>query len=549
MEGFEWKMVSSMEKVFPVREPSGEGVGEKLTALRGETVSFQIAYRWSGSRREKMHPELCGKGKGMARIRKVCLVPCEYPLHPESDEDYLTREPGLYPDLLQEISGEGVNLIPGQWRSLWVDLEAQDSSVPGGYPVSVRMVRNGECMGTAEMSFEILNADLPPLPIPHTEWFHSDCLAEYYQVEVFSEEYWRITENFIRAAVKRKCNMILTPVFTPPLDTAVGGYRLPVQLTDVVFENGHWVFGFEKLRRWVEMCRRCGIVYYEISHLFTQWGAKCTPQIFGTKDEQYQRIFGWETDAGSPEYTEFLHSFLCALKKELKQLGILEHTFFHVSDEPGEAVLESYQKAVELVAEDLGDCQVIDALSEYAFYKKGLVRQPVCSLDHIQPFLEKRPEKLWGYYCTSQAVNVPNRFIVQPGYRTRILGTLLYRYQLDGFLHWGYNFYHSQFSTRSIDPYLCTDADGAFPSGDPFLVYPGRDGIPEESQRMMLMDEAMSDLCALKLLEQMAGKETAYRCLEVQEGEELNFEKYPRRISYLAGMREKVNDEIRKRTE
>lgn len=131
MEGFEWKIVSSMKKVFPVREPSGEGVREKLTALRGETVSFQIAYRWSGSRREKMHPELCGKGKGMARIRKVCLVPCEYPLHPEADEDYLTREPGLYPDLLQEISGEGVNLIPGQWRSLWVDLEAQDSSVPG----------------------------------------------------------------------------------------------------------------------------------------------------------------------------------------------------------------------------------------------------------------------------------------------------------------------------------------------------------------------------------------------------------------------------------
>lgn len=166
MEGFEWKIVSSMEKVFPVREPSGEGV----------------------------------------------------------------------------------NLIPGQWRSLWVDLEAQDSSAPGVYPVSVRMVRNRECMGTVDMSFEILNADLPPLPIPHTEWFHSDCLAEYYQVEVFSEEYWRITENFIRAAVKRKCNMILTPVFTPPLDTAVGGYRLPVQLTDVVFENGHWVFGFEKLR-------------------------------------------------------------------------------------------------------------------------------------------------------------------------------------------------------------------------------------------------------------------------------------------------------------
>lgn len=64
MEGFEWKMVSSMEKVFPVREPSGEGVGEKLTALRGETVSFQIAYRWSGSRREKNASGIVRKRKG-----------------------------------------------------------------------------------------------------------------------------------------------------------------------------------------------------------------------------------------------------------------------------------------------------------------------------------------------------------------------------------------------------------------------------------------------------------------------------------------------------
>ena len=45
----------------------------------------------------------CGKGKELARIRKVFLFPCDSPLHPESDEDYLTRKPGLYPDLLQEI--------------------------------------------------------------------------------------------------------------------------------------------------------------------------------------------------------------------------------------------------------------------------------------------------------------------------------------------------------------------------------------------------------------------------------------------------------------
>lgn len=82
---------------------------------------------------------------------------------------------------------------------------------------------------------------------------------------------------------------------------------------------------------------------------------------------------------------------------------------------------------------DLEGYQMMDALSDYEFYEKGLVSQPVCAVNHIQPFLEKRPEKLWGYYCTGQYVDVTNRFIVQPGYRTRILGTQMYKYQLDGF--------------------------------------------------------------------------------------------------------------------
>ena len=53
----------------------------------------------------------------------------------------------------------------------------------------------------------------------YTEWFHSDCLADYYHVDVFSEEYWRIVENFLRKAKERGVNMILTPILTLPLET------------------------------------------------------------------------------------------------------------------------------------------------------------------------------------------------------------------------------------------------------------------------------------------------------------------------------------------
>ena len=45
-----------------------------------------------------------------------------------------------------------------------------------------------------------------------------------------------------------------------------------------VDENGYH-FRFEKLVRWIEMCKRSGVKYYEIAHLFSQWGAKYAPQI------------------------------------------------------------------------------------------------------------------------------------------------------------------------------------------------------------------------------------------------------------------------------
>ena len=87
---------------------------------------------------------------------------------------------------------------------------------------------------TCRFTLCVGRARLPAQTLLHTEWFHADCLASYYGVAPLSEEHWRILENFIRAAGEEHgINMLLTPVFTPPLDTAVNGERLTVQLVDV----------------------------------------------------------------------------------------------------------------------------------------------------------------------------------------------------------------------------------------------------------------------------------------------------------------------------
>ena len=544
--GFQFKIVSSMEKVFASASNVQELESKALSCLKGETVSFQIAYYWDGQRRASGNYEVISPVKDAVNVREVKLVPCEYPCHMNRDDGYLAETPGLYPDLLSDIGAFGFPLVSGQWRTLWVDVETAPDMDTGIYPVKIQLKTGEELLGNAEVELEVLNAVLPKLPIPHTEWFHSDCLANYYNVEVFSEAYWRIVEEFVKTAVKHKCNMLLTPVFTPPLDTSIGGERRTVQLVDVTVNNdGTYTFGFSKFQRWVKMALRCGIEYIEISHLFSQWGAVAAPKVMAVKAGVYQRLFGWETKASGSEYSEFLHQFLTALKKELEALRIQKQTCFHISDEPTMDHMESYRAALNVVKEELKDYTIMDALSNYELYKQGLVKQPICGLDHIQPFLveENRPEKLWGYYCTAQALNVSNRFIVLPGSRTRILGTQMYKYRLDGFLHWGYNFYNSECSRHPIDPYRCTDSAGAFPSGDPFLVYPGADGKPEDSIRLMLMDEAMTDFCAMKALEALAGRDTVMACIE--EDAVVELETYPQNSAWLLKMRERINQAIK----
>ena len=165
----------------------------------------------------------------------------------------------------------------------------------------------------------------------------------------------------------------------------------------------------------------------------------------------------------------------------------------------------------------------------------------MCATNHIEPFLENRTTVLWSYYCCAQTVEVPNRFISMPSWRNRIYGILLYWLKIDGFLHWGFNFYNSILSRKKINPYETVDADGGFPAGDPFLVYPGKNGIPEESIRLMVQNEAINDYRALYALESRMGRDKVMELIRQEAGMELSFRQYPKGNEFILNLREKVN--------
>lgn len=548
------KIISSLEKVFPDEALCAE---EKQTfsGFQNECISFQLAFCGDDITHRMALAVRAESTLSCLRIRSVRTVPVRLATLADADDNYLRKTPGLYPDLLRDIAPDDpagdLYGYSGQWQCFWIDAEPDGTVAPGSYPVKLTVYnkRTGEELGCAEATVNILPGCLPEQTLKRTSWFHSDCLAQYYGVEVFSEDYWRIVENFVALAARRGYNMLLTPLFTPPLDTQVGGERLTVQLIDVTVAGEEYIFGFEKLRRWVRMAQKCGMKYFEMSHFFTQWGAKHAPKIMATVNGVYKRIFGWETDAVSEEYARFLSTFLPQLMRELKVLGIMENTVFHISDEPKKEMMADYVAARALVAPYVEGCMIMDALSDYAFFETGAVTCPIPAINHIEPFLQNHVPDLWTYYCVSQYKDVTNLFIAMPSARTRMLGVQLYRYDLAGFLQWGYNFYNSQWSTHTVDPFFTTDADGCFPAGDALHVYPGKDGVPEDSLRLMVLQQALQDLRALRWLESLIGREkTLEMLLDCAQGP-LTLTEYPRGNDFFERLRERVNVAILRQTQ
>lgn len=538
---FETRLLSSLAKVFADEELK-DPVFAQGSALLGESYAFQVAYRRNGWGVRPLRVRAESALGERVSIRAVGLVPSEMPCYADHDDNVLRTTPGLYPDPLYPLETVELSANPGQWRSVWVTVEVTKDVQQGNYPITVVFETNeGEALGSETFELNVVAAALPQQKLIHTDWFHTDCIASVYGDEVFSEAHWNRIEQFIETAAKHGMNMILTPLFTPPLDTAVGGERPTVQLVDVKQTGPDtYSFGFDLLKRWVDLSLARGIEYFEFSHLFTQWGVKHAPKIVAEVEGETKQIFGWDTDASGQPYRTFLGQLLPELVKFIKQHGLEQRSYFHVSDEPGMDHLEAYQSASEILNEHLSEFPVIDALSDYAFYEKGLVKNPIPANNHIEPFLENEVPNLWTYYCCAQYKQVSNRFFNMPSARNRIIGLQMYKFRIAGFLHWGYNFYYSQYSIREIDPFRETSAGNAFASGDSYLVYPGENG-PIESLRLEVFNEALQDLRALELLESYIGRDRVVALLDEGLDKPITFSEYPHDQEWLLAKREQIN--------
>lgn len=559
------RLVSSQERIFFDTFPEKDF--DRGTALKNEPFSFCMALKAiKGECSVSITAECDGIDISVYKIGVVPVLNVEQNFIENGSEN---RGIGIYPDILlpknpnPEIIATGstdgrlpyyeegekhlINISSDKTLGVWFTINEDKKTVtPGKYSIKIRLTDIYENKVVAEKNFnlEIIDSLLPETNLKYTNWFHYDCLADIYNIEVFSDEYFSVLERFLKQSSKNGMNMILTPAFTPPLDTARNGERMCVQLVKINVDNGKYSFDFSLLEKFMTFADKCGLKYFEHNHLFSQWGAEHCPNIYATVDGEYKRIFGWETDAFEGEYEKFLKSYIPELLNFTDKLGFTDRLFFHISDEPTENEKENYKKAVAIVKPLIKNNMSGDALSRYEFYEEELVKTPSVSIAKVEDFFN-RCDDLWvyytgGYYEGSGLHTCTNRTITSTPPRARVLGLHMFKYKAVGFLHWAYNFYYGGMSKGVFNPLI--DAKG---TGAQYLVYPSSDKTPLGSMREKYMCEAMNDYRALKLLESFIGYDSVMELCEEYFGQKVDKDMIPASGEIMIGFREMINAKIR----
>lgn len=533
----EMKCISCLEKIFPSTNPAL--VQTKYSMLANEKFSFQVVFKstQTGVVELRIKSDL----EPYLRMYTVELAPSIVSKMADSDDYLIFNENSstLYPDILMPYDGK-FTVVENHWQSVWVTVESNQGLPVGNHTICFEIgdyfVK--DTIATTEYNVEVLDASLTKSNLIYTNWLHYDSISAYYNTKVFSKKFDVLLENYIKNAVNHGMNMLFTPLFTPPLDTAPNIYRRTVQLVDVEVHGDSYSFDFSRLKRFMDKARELGIEYFEMSHLTTQWGAEFTPKIIARKNKKKVRIFGWDKKSTSHEYLNFLDCFLPQLTKFLSSAGYSKKCFFHISDEPNENYVATYECISKHIKKHLVGYPIMDALSDPVFYEKGLIDLPISATEYISDFI-KKDITAWAYYCGEQhRNNLSNRLFNMPSLRNRIIGIQLYLNDIRGFLHWGYNFYNSYLSRTEINPYVVTDAGKTYLSGDSFIVYPGKKE-PINSLRHEVFFDAIQDYRLLCSLECKIGKEKVKKILS-EEGIE-GFEQYPHDETWFLNLRDRLN--------
>lgn len=489
---------SSLKRIFP--QSPAEASRFELLAARNSKIAFQVGIRNETDQVLHVTCTVEQAGDLDPRVRFVGLTPvAHFALGTPAGEldgagKYL---PGLVPDVLWPQST--AEICPYESRSFWVTLTIPRQASPGDRTILACLTLK-EGGRTVKLPARLTVAPLElqrrhDFPVTHWWWPQSTC--DYYRTEMFDERWWQITRAQLENMYQHGSDVAYVPMFSFSFPQVVERPGQMLLIREPV--PGTYEFDWTQVKRLVDLCRQIGFREFEWSHLWKNWTVANPTLIYKFQEDKYTSLWPPDEPQLSPKVIQFLRQFLPELQRFLDQEKLVEHSYFHLADEPQTEYIARYRAARDFLRREAPWMQVIDAVQDVQYGAEHLTDVPVCLLN-VAPAYADRDISHWVYFCCIPTGEYVNRFMDTPLPKIRMAGWTFYRLRANGFLHWGFNYWNGLNSGEPVDPFVDPTAAAApgIPAGDPFVIYPGPDGQPLDSIRWEVFAESLQDYALLQ---------------------------------------------------
>lgn len=318
----------------------------------------------------------------------------------------------------------------------------------------------------------------------------SDYIQEQYGYTKFSTEWWSLIGKMADNMKETRQTMV-----TVPLDLILFGNGTALN------NNGTYTFGWDKFDKFVQTFIDRGNI--KILRGFSLLEAYFdNPRVFVIEKDANGILTIRHEDVNSAPSNNFLNQMLPALKAHLDAKGWTNMWRQSISDEAKNG--SDYQYAVNKLRTYFGaSAKTIDAILDRHLPFEGNINTWIPVTDYYQnnkAYFDSRQaagDEVWTYVCV---VPLPsdgwmNRFIDVPYSDPRMLIWGNYKFGLNGFYHWGYDYWNT------------TDGYGLNPNslgpwGDGFIIYPDpANANVKTSVRALATRDGIEDYELFKILE------------------------------------------------
>jgi hypothetical protein len=325
-----------------------------------------------------------------------------------------------------------------------------------GFPVTVKA---GEQTKIFQLNVQVHKATVPALgkdSFGYTNWFSSGAIVKAHKVELWSEPFWTVLDNYAGMMAHGRQNTFLLHLADFYTKQADGSFKLER----------------ERLLRYVKTFEKHGLWLIEGGHLAGRTGGK-----WGVKTLDFS-VGGGRTDV--PEAAARLDQILKPLAEEIKANGWESRWLQHIADEPSAELVAAYKSLADETRKRLpAGIRLFDATMTQAL--DGVIDAWCPQVQEYQAnrkFFDDqlaRHRNVWVYTCLTPGGKYLNRLLDQERLRPLYLCWSLEKYQLDGFLHWGGTYWSSDPFGKSVVQHYAPDPNNRLPPGDTHVWYPGAD--------------------------------------------------------------------------